>query len=751
MSSLLHRLGRFCATHAKRVLAAWLLLIALLVVAVSQTGINLSDQNTINGLESIEGLEVLSERLPQASGVSESVLFSTKTGTIETHKAAIENFVNDAKKIDGITNVSDPLNPMTSSVSRDGKHALVAVQTDESAGDATGKVGPKATVISDKLNSLVNKTRADNTGLSVQRSDVIGHKADIGLSTTEIIGVVIAAIVLLVTFGSLLAAGSPIISAMIGVATGLLGIVLVASSVEISSMTPVLAVMIGLAVGIDYALFIMSRAREYLAKGLDPASAAARATGTAGSAVVFAGGTVIIALCGLAVTGLQFLAIMGVASAAVVAMAVIVAITAVPALLGLLGHRFVPKQRKKARESKIARNWVRAIMRRPILTIGVVLGILGISAVPIAQLTTSLTDNGQEAKGTAARDTYDAIAKAYGEGYNAPILVVADTVQKQNPIELAKSLGGRIGQLGGVERVALATPNQDGSLTFIQIIPKGGQSSKATTNLVKDIRNLAPSLEKQYGVDNVMVTGKTAVAIDISDRLGDALVPFGIVIVGLSLIILLIVFRSIAVPLTATFGFLLSLAAGMGAVGAVYGYGWFADFLNVTKTGPVISFMPILVIGILFGLAMDYQVFLVSRMREEWVHRGNARQAIEEGFVGSAKVVMAAAIIMTGVFAAFIPNGSVQIKPIAIGLTAGIAADAFLVRMTLIPAIMALLGKKAWWMPRWLDAILPKVDIEGEKLTRALEGENNAETKGTSASKADEASQELVDSLPSKG
>ena len=324
-------------------------------------------------------------------------------------------------------------------------------------------------------------------------------------------------------------------------------------------------------------------------------------------------------------------------------------------------------------------------------------------------------------------------------------------MQKQNPIELAKSLGGRIGQLGGVERVALATPNQDGSLTFIQIIPKGGQSSKATTNLVKDIRNLAPSLERQYGVDNVMVTGKTAVAIDISDRLGDALVPFGIVIVGLSLIILLIVFRSIAVPLTATLGFLLSLAAGMGAVGAIYGYGWFADILNVTKTGPVISFMPILVIGILFGLAMDYQVFLVSRMREEWVHRGNARQAIEEGFVGSAKVVMAAAIIMTGVFAAFIPNGSVQIKPIAIGLTAGIAADAFLVRMTLIPAIMSLLGKKAWWMPRWLDAILPKVDIEGEKLTRALEGENNAETKGTSASKADEASQELVDSLPSKG
>ena len=732
MSSSLYRLGNFCAAHAKRVLAAWLFLIAFLGVVVAQTGINLSSSYKIDGLESIEGVDVLSERLPQASGVSESVLFSSDD-SIKSHKETIKAFVDEAKKIGGVTNVSDPFAAATGSVSSDGKHALAAVQTDKSAGDAKGDVGPKAAAISAKLNSLVAQARAADASLTVQRSGAVGHKTEIALSATEIVGVLIAAIVLFVTFGSLLAAGSPIVSAIIGVGTGLLGIVVAASFVEVSSVTPVLAVMIGLAVGIDYALFIMSRAREYLAEGIDPRSAASRATATAGSAVVFAGGTVIVALCGLSVTGLHFLAVMGAASAAVVAVAVLVAVTAVPALLGLLGRRLSPKPRKERRSGRIARAWVRAVTRRPAATVAVVLGTLGVAAVPALDLATALPDSGQAARGTVERDTYDAVAKAYGEGYNAPIAVLADIVQSQDPIGLVKTLSEKIGKLDGVERVALATPNRDGSLAFVQIIPTGGQTSKATADLVKEIRGLAPSWEKQYGISNVMVTGKTAVAIDISDKLGQALLPFGIVVVGLSLAILLVVFRSIAVPLTATLGFLLSLAAGMGAVGAVYGYGWLADALNVTKTGPVISFMPILVIGILFGLAMDYQVFLVSRMREEWIRTGDAGLATREGFVGSAKVVTAAAVIMTGVFAAFIPHGSVEIKPIAIALTAGIAADAFLVRMTFIPAIMALLGKKAWWIPRWLDAALPAVDVEGDGLARSLEHEAWVADHGESA------------------
>ncbi|MDO4888001.1 MAG: MMPL family transporter [Actinomycetaceae bacterium] len=333
----------------------------------------------------------------------------------------------------------------------------------------------------------------------------------------------------------------------------------------------------------------------------------------------------------------------------------------------------------------------------------------------MGQVHLSLLDNGSQAKGTAQRDTYDAIAQAYGPGYNSPIIVVADI--EGDPLTGVSGLAQSLGQFDGVERVAFATPNMDGTLAFVQIIPEHNQQSTATTQLVTSIRDRASNLESRHGLSSLMVTGQTAVAIDIADQLSGALAPFAIVVVGLSLVLLLLVFRSIAVPLVATAGFLLSIGTAMGALGAVYGWGWAADFLRVAKTGAVMSFTPIVVMGVLFGLAMDYQVFLVSRMREVWIHTGDARRAVREGFTGSAKVVTAAAIIMTSVFAAFIPESSPMVKPIAIALTIGIAADAFLVRMTLVPAVMFMLGARAWWIPRWLDRILPNVDIEGQKAT----------------------------------
>lgn len=793
MSAYLHSLGRWCARRAPRVLAAWLLLIAIFGGAVSAVGMRLTDTFTISGTESMKGLEVLDERLPQAAGTSEQVLFTASDGDIGGHADAVNTFASRAADIDGVAMVSAPFGDAqtgtSSTVSADGAHALVQVQADTSVGSVLTGNTPRAAEVARDLEDLADQAHADDPAVDVQLGGNIGQKVGIGISGTELVGVVIAAVVLLVTFGSVLAAGAPLVAASLGVGTGMLGILLAAAATDINSTTPVLAVMIGLAVGIDYALFIISRAREYLADGVAPAEAAGRAVATAGSAVVFAGTTVVVALCGLSVAGIGFLTTMGVASAAVVAVAVLVAMTAVPALIGLIGKRLAPRgsSRRGRQASRAdaaagsvgagaaagsgsaahavegaeeaasagtvkpgapvkagpATRWVRAVTRRPWLTIGAVVLLLGITAIPISGLHLALTDNGFAVKGTQQRQTYDAIAEAYGEGYNSPIIVIADIANTTDPVGTVNRLSQDIAGLDGVSAVALATPNQDGTLAFIQIRPERSQADPATMDLVRDIRARADGYEHDYGISDVMVTGQAAVAIDVAESLNASLLPFGIVVVGLSLILLTVVFRSVAVPLTATLGYLLSLAAGMGAVGAVFGWGWAADLLQVSKVGAVISFLPVIVMGVLFGLAMDYEVFLVSRMREEWIRRrpaggpaGSADtptdpamrrraavEAVEAGFVGSAKVVGAAAVIMAGVFAAFIHTENVYIKPIAVGLTVGILADAFVVRMTLVPALMAALGERAWWLPPFLERQLPVIDVEGEGLERTLEHE----------------------------
>ena len=748
MSNFLLSLGRWCARHATRVLAAWALLIAALGGVVATTGIQLDDTFTISGTESMRGLEVLSDRLPQAAGTSEQVLITSSNGRIENHAPAVNAFALRASQIDGVATVSPPFGDKTagvaSSVSADGTHVLVQVQTDASVGSITTGTTPKAKTVAQDLDTLAERAEAMDPSLTVQRSGNIDQEVGIGISAVELVGVAIAAIVLLITFGSLVAAGTPLIAAAVGVGVGMLGILAAASITDINSTTPVLAVMIGLAVGIDYALFIVSRAREYLADGVDPAEAAGRATATSGGAVVFAGTTVIVALCGLSVAGIRFLTTMGLASAAVVAVAVLVALTVVPALIGLLGQRLLPRRRRAAdagadADRRPASRWVRTVTRRPWVTIGAVVVLLGLCAVPVSGLRLALTDNGFAEKGSQQRETYDAVAAAYGEGYNSPIVVIADISPPSGSVAAVQGLARDLSQLDGVEGVSLATPNEDGTLAFVQLRPEKSQADPATMELVRNIRSHAGDYESRYGLSNVMVTGQTAVAIDVAEELNAALIPFGIVVVGLSLILLMVVFRSIAVPVTATLGYLLSLGAGMGAVGAVFGWGWAADLLAVSKVGAVISFLPVIVMGVLFGLAMDYQVFLVSRMREEWSRRRRdatdampearreaAAVAVETGFQGSAKVVVAAAVIMIGVFMAFVHTDNVYVKPIALGLTVGIAADAFLVRMTLIPALMAALGEKAWWLPAWLDRLLPVVDVEGEGLEQALEQEEAA-------------------------
>jgi RND superfamily putative drug exporter len=498
--------------------------------------------------------------------------------------------------------------------------------------------------------------------------------------------------------------------------------------------------MIGLAVGIDYALFILSRHRTQLAQGMDPEESAARAAGTAGSAVVFAGLTVIIALCGLSIVGIPFLTVMGVGAAGTVLVAVLVALTLLPALLGLAGRRLAPTPGSRAARRELAdaadddrtgaptagARWARLVTRRPLVTVLVVLAGLLLLAVPAPQLQLALPDNSSAAPDTPQRQAYDLIAEHFGPGLNGPLVVLAQGLDPATAQQSSQRIAAAIGGVptgtpgrfdGGLDDVAFASPAllPDGTTALITVIPESGPQEQETADLVGDLRDLRPELEAGTGAQ-IAVTGQTAVAIDVSDRLAGALLPFAVVVVGLALVLLLLVFRSILVPIKAAVGFLLSVGASFGAVVAVFQWGWLDDLLGVPTTGPVISFLPVILMAVLFGLAMDYEVFLVSRMREEYVHGAAPRDAVVTGARHASRVVVAAALIMFSVFASFVAIEDVVVKAIAVGLAVGILVDAFLVRMTLVPAVLALLGRSAWWLPRWLDRILPDLDVEGARL-----------------------------------
>jgi RND superfamily putative drug exporter len=484
--------------------------------------------------------------------------------------------------------------------------------------------------------------------------------------------------------------------------------------------------MLGLAVGIDYSLLIVSRHRSQLRQGADPQESTARALATAGSSVIFAGLTVVIALLGLAVARIPFLTIMGVGAACAVLVAVVVAVTVTPALLGLAGGRLRPKERAKkrsARSGKAVKDrrasdvWADLNTRHPAVTIANILVILGVLAVPALSLRLALPDGSSEPVGSMASETYDVLAEEFGPGANGPLIVTGTITGSTDPLGLMEDLRMEFEAMEGVAAVPVATPNATADTGLLQIIPTSAPDAEQTEQLVTDIRARHDEWKERYGVD-LSVTGATAVGIDISGRLAGALVPFGAVVVGLSFVLLTIAFRSLWVPLVAAAGFVLSVGASFGVVTAVFQWGWGSGVLNISKVGPIISFMPILLIGVLFGLAMDYVVFLVSRMREELVHGTPSRRAVRRGFTASAGVVTAAALIMFAVFTGFVPQGGMPIKTIGFGLAVGVFIDAFLVRMTLLPAVLHLLGDRAWRIPRWLDRVLPNLDIEGEKLAR---------------------------------
>ncbi|MGW9496675.1 MMPL family transporter [Streptomyces prasinus] len=730
MATLLYRLGRFAFRRRHFTVLFWVALLALAGVGAAGAPVAGNSSFSIPGTEAQKAFDVLEERFPGASadGATARVVFKAPAGEKMTdagNKAIVQDTVGELSDGSEVARVTDPY--QGGGVSENGTVAYASVSYRVSGMELEESSR-------DSLEDAAEGAR--DAGLTVEiGGDALQAVPETG--ATEVIGIGVAAVVLVITFGSLVAAGLPLLTALIGVGIGVASITALASTLELGSTTSILATMIGLAVGIDYALFIVSRYRAELAEGRAHEDAAGRAVGTAGSAVVFAGLTVVIALVGLSVVNIPMLTKMGIAAAGTVAIAVLIALTMVPALLGYAGRRVRAagekgkrrgredeekengtargKAQEKAQRPNMGTRWARFVVRRPVAVL--LLGVVGLgaAAIPASSLELGLPDDGSQPTSTTQRRAYDLLSEGFGPGSNGPLVVVVDAKGSDDPDAVFRQTGDDIKALDDVVAVSPAAPNKTGDTATITVVPDSKPSSVATEDLVHDIRDAGAGIKADTGAD-VLVTGATAMNIDVSQKLNDALVPYLTLVVGLAFLLLIVVFRSILVPLKAALGFLLSVMAALGAVVAVFQWGWLSGLMGVEETGPVMSMMPIFMVGVVFGLAMDYEVFLVTRMREAYVHGEEPDEAVVTGFRHGARVVGAAAVIMMAVFAGFIGSSESMVKMIGFGLAIAVFFDAFVVRMAIVPAVLALLGKKAWWLPKWLDRALPNVDVEGEGL-----------------------------------
>jgi RND superfamily putative drug exporter len=796
MALLLSRLGRFASRRRWAFLAAWLVvLLGLGAAAVTLSG-TLSSSFSIPGTPAQQAMDALAAKIPVAGGATGRIVFAAPTGHTLAEPGYQQAISEVVKGASGLPDVVAVIPPSTRGLtSLDGRIGYAQVQF---AGQATEVPQSTQTGIADLVAShKVGGLDIAVGGAAVRQAPSIG--------STEGIGVIAALVVLLITFGSVVAAGLPMLTALIGVGVGMAGILTVSGFVQMSSTAPILALMLGLAVGIDYALFIVSRHRSQLKAGMDVEESIARAAGTAGSAVLFAGLTVLIALGALSVVGIPFLTIMGLAAAATVGVAVLIALTLLPALLGFAGEKVLRRKdraaaRALANRSRLATaaavvssgsapsgslpvpatapiaasqaaeapdaspaearvtasasapspvggqphhhrladlhvhkhrppakegRWIRLVTKHPVQVL--VAGVIatGLLAIPLASLHLGLPDDGRAAPGSTKRQAYDLLAEGFGPGFNGPLIVTVEPKDLAATQQDMQRVAGAIAAMPNVVAAIPAKASADGSIGIVQVIPGTGPSDVKTETLVHQIRSAAPSLGAGIGA-SIAVTGQTALQIDVSDKLATALPIYLAIVVGLALILLLLVFRSIIVPIKAALGFLITIGVSFGAVVAVYQWGWLSDVFGVDSPGPIVSFLPILLIGVLFGLAMDYEVFLVSGMRESFMHSDQgtaaAKRAVRQGFSHGSRVVTAAAIIMTSVFFGFVLAPDTIIASIGFALGVGVLVDAFLVRMTLVPAAMTLLGRRAWYLPRWLDRILPNVDVEGAALVAARPG-----------------------------
>ncbi|MGZ7496240.1 MMPL family transporter [Corynebacterium sp. ZY180755] len=770
MASLLYKIGSAAYRLKWPFIAFWLIVVIGIGSLAALFSKPTSDNFVIPGIDSVETMDKLNERFGQANdplqAPSGTILVESKAGKLTDPEIQghVAQMIDELKSTNVLVNTDQLFDPASTAMGMkkqmteakaaqgipqdmiDADFAAVSpLSEDETTGliDVTFDAESSTDVTQeqrDKVNAVLEQYNSDDLTV-VANGNAFQGMPEMQL-TSELIGMAFAAVVLLITFGSLVAAGMPLISAVVGVAIGLLGITaLTAVSSDISSMTPALASMIGLAVGIDYALFILARFRNELVKAagaadLEPKDfaqalknldkptrthAMGMAVGTAGSAVVFAGLTVIIALTALSIINIPFLTAMALTAAATVAVAVLVALTFLPAFVGLFGTKIfagrvggikVPDPENE--NPTMGLKWVRRIRKHPWLHLGAGVIVLALLAIPAANMRLAMPTAGSEPIGSNMRTAYDITAEKFGDGRNAPMIGVID-LEIVDPQARQGAMQEALQAISGTEGVVNAqvvATTEDFDTAQVLITPEGGATDEITSETLVSLRDLNASFTESTGGE-IGVTGMTPIFDDVSDRLSDVLLPYIAIVLVLAFLVLMLVFRSIWVPLIAALGFALSVAATFGVTVAVFQQGTLGI---IDDPQPLLSFLPIMLIGLVFGLAMDYQVFLVTRMREGWAHGKTAGNATANGYKHGARVVTAAALIMIFVFAAFMAQDMPFIKTMGFALAVAVAFDAFIVRMTIIPATMFLLDERAWWLPKWMDKILPKVDIEGEAL-----------------------------------
>ncbi|HWB69038.1 MAG TPA: MMPL family transporter [Solirubrobacterales bacterium] len=717
MTAPLYSIGRFCSRHHYPVIAAWIIAALVLVVAGQASGDKTNDNLTLPGTGSTSATELMEERLPEQAFGSNPVAFESKAGPLTEPKyaRAIEESI---QRLTALHYVNSALSPL----SKEGiAKGLLSKDQTIAYTPVVLSVGPGELTEAQAQSVLDAANPAEKAGLDTSVGAYVGQqlsKPDTGVS--DAIGIAAAIVILLFAFGTATAMVMPIGSAIIGLAISLSIIRLLENAVEVPSVAATLATMIGLGVGIDYALFIVTRHKLQLAEGMDLRESIARATATAGGAVVFAGFTVVIALCSLSFAGIPLVSTLGFTAAIAVVVAVCAASTLLPAMLGALGPHInsmrVPGTNADPKDNEPHgwRRWARGVAQRPWRSALAALAVLVVLALPIFQLELGQNDLSALPKSTTARQNYDSLTKGFGPGVNGPLLITSKFQTPEEAERALPKLQREVGAAGDVAAVSAPTLDRAGTVAVFTAISKSAPWADETVNLVEGLREttIPDALAGTGGV--AYVGGQTAGYIDLATQIADKLPLMIAIVVGLSFVVLLLAFRSLLVPVKAAAMNLLSVAAAYGVVTAVFQLGWGSSLIGLDHSIPIVSFVPLLMFAILFGLSMDYEVFLLTQMREHYKQHEDERRAVIEGLANTGRVITSAAAIMVCVFTSFVLNGNPIVKEFGVGLAVAIAIDSTLVRCLLVPAVMVLLGRSMWWMPRWLDRFLPHISIEGE-------------------------------------
>ncbi len=709
MSNFLYRIGHFAGRHPWRVIGAWVVVAVSIFMLNTTTGGEYDETFSLPGSESQAAADAIQDRFPQETLYASNVIFHSEDGlTGPDEKDAIQQAVEELSTGPNVIAVSSPYDPRGPTLSEDGQTAFATVGFDlEKIGEAEFDAAEEA----------LQDVR--DAGIQVEYDGGLGYANEAAAGNSELIGILMAIVILAIAFGSLVAMSLPIATALMAIAVGSSTIGVMAGLVPVPKIAGVVAMMLGLGVGIDYALFILSRHRQNLAAGQSVPVAIGRANATAGLSVLFAGVTVIVAILGLKVSGVPMMEMMGFGSAIMVAVVMVASITLLPAMLGVVKHRVnsarVPfvKQKPAYDPNAASARWAARVVAKPVRYGVAAAGVLVVLAVPVFSMHLGFADAGNDAPSSTTRKAYDLMADGYGPGTNGPLQVVVDNDGEPLPGSTVDRIAQDLAAESGVASVDTPVTNEDGDLAIIGVTPTTAPQDARTDELLQHLReDTIPAAVDGTDVE-VSITGSTALTSDVSSRLQQRMPWFLGAVIGLSFLVLMLVFRSILVPLKAAVLNVLGVGAAYGVVVAVFQWGWGASLIGVHEEVPIMPLAPMLMFAILFGLSMDYEVFLMSRVREQYLKHFDPRRAVVEGVGSTARVITSAALIMISVFASFILDLDVTTKMFGIGLSVAVFLDVTLVRMILVPAAMSLLGHRAWWLPTWLERRLPTIDIEG--------------------------------------